>query len=471
MAEHMQEEYLYLPPEHLLVCPRCQADVDHGLDIDQQHCNNCDLYLFDLAGVPCWFAYGIEQKMIWAHHLAVAQQLAQQNQQIMQSKIDSAYLMQSTHQRIKQVALAGQASFASIESMLTQAGLTPKLSQMLSPQDAGVINKYFSLLHRDWGWHHQKQSEYQDESQAQFKLLAKIVERTFKLQPIGDTLVVGGGAGRLSFDFHKQFTPSSTTVLDFNPVLVQAGFQILHQQQSIELAETHQFPVLGLQPSYQRQLSYAATEAELEHFHFINADVFSAPIKESSIDLLITPWFIDVVAVDLTKTLAMIQRLLKPGGIWINLGPLLHHEHIAFESKYYETEIRELMQLADFTLLHEDIEQIAYLQSPDDQRLRKEQNWCFSAKNTQLSAQELATKTYQTAEGKQWPRWLLLTHLPIILDIEIQVDKHPVLQFLAQQIDGKKSINDLAAMLEGKLPEGMDGLETIKMVFSQYILS
>ena len=238
-------EYLYLPPEHLLACPRCQADVSSGLDVDQQHCQACDTYFFDLAGVPCWFPFGIEQKLIWQHHLAVAKQMAEQNQQIMQDTMATPYLLQASHQRIQKIAQAGENSFSVIESMMQTAGLEASLSPMLSPQDAGVMNKYFSLLHRDWSWQQMREKPQLDENMQQLQLLSEVVEATFEKQPIGNTLVIGGGAGRLAFEFHKKFQPVSTTVLDFNPVLVQAGFQILHQQQTIELVDTHQFPVLG----------------------------------------------------------------------------------------------------------------------------------------------------------------------------------------------------------------------------------
>mmetsp|Transcript_13828 Transcript_13828/g.39154 ORF Transcript_13828/g.39154 Transcript_13828/m.39154 type:complete len:146 (+) Transcript_13828:204-641(+) len=53
-------------------------------------------------------------------------------------------------------------------------------------------------------------------------------------------------------------------------------------------------------------------------------EVYSDPYYEGAFDCVATNFFIDT-AHNVVEYLEIISRILKPGGYWINLGPLLYH--------------------------------------------------------------------------------------------------------------------------------------------------
>jgi len=63
-------------------------------------------------------------------------------------------------------------------------------------------------------------------------------------------------------------------------------------------------------------------EVVREEFHFVLADVLRAPFADHAFDTVVTPWLIDIVSDDLPVFAARINRLLKPGGRWLNFGSL-----------------------------------------------------------------------------------------------------------------------------------------------------
>lgn len=58
------------------------------------------------------------------------------------------------------------------------------------------------------------------------------------------------------------------------------------------------------------------------NFTLVEEDFLKLPVILGGYDFITTLFFIDT-SLDFFATLAQIYRLLKPGGLWINLGPLL----------------------------------------------------------------------------------------------------------------------------------------------------
>eukprot|EP00475_Leptophrys_vorax_P003943 TRINITY_DN12300_c0_g2_i1.p1 TRINITY_DN12300_c0_g2~~TRINITY_DN12300_c0_g2_i1.p1 ORF type:complete len:369 (-),score=59.17 TRINITY_DN12300_c0_g2_i1:49-1155(-) len=74
-------------------------------------------------------------------------------------------------------------------------------------------------------------------------------------------------------------------------------------------------------------------------------------------DVIVTAFFLDT-AKNVLQYMETFSRLLKPGGLWINLGPLLYHYsdsagEVSIELSY--DEIRKLMSHFQFNPIHEDI--------------------------------------------------------------------------------------------------------------------
>lgn len=84
--------------------------------------------------------------------------------------------------------------------------------------------------------------------------------------------------------------------------------------------------------------------------------VYGVPSQKETWDCVCSCFFIDC-ANNIVEFLEIIYRILKPGGIFINLGPLLYHysdalNEISIEPSYED--LREVIEKIGFTFLKED---------------------------------------------------------------------------------------------------------------------
>jgi hypothetical protein len=49
-------------------------------------------------------------------------------------------------------------------------------------------------------------------------------------------------------------------------------------------------------------------------------------VEEEGVDAVLTDYFIDAAAVDFADLIVAIARVLRPGGCWLNRGPLKWHQ-------------------------------------------------------------------------------------------------------------------------------------------------
>jgi hypothetical protein len=111
-------------------------------------------------------------------------------------------------------------------------------------------------------------------------------------------------------------------------------------------------------------------------FSFIFADALRAPLGE--LDAVVTSWFIDVARVDLRQTAAAINRVLRPGGLWLNLGPLRFQADLA--RSYAIEETLEIVGRSAFELVSNDKQDIPYFDSPVSGSRRTETVFRFAAR-------------------------------------------------------------------------------------------
>lgn len=87
-----------------------------------------------------------------------------------------------------------------------------------------------------------------------------------------------------------------------------------------------------------------------KRFHLIEGDFFNveAPLRDDGskgFDYIVTLFFIDTSS-NVAKTLEHVHSLLVPGGVWINLGPLLW---TAAGTAGFELSLEEVLKLAKET--------------------------------------------------------------------------------------------------------------------------
>lgn len=108
-------------------------------------------------------------------------------------------------------------------------------------------------------------------------------------------------------------------------------------------------------------------------------EVYSADEYKCSKDVVVTSFFLDT-AHNVLDYIELIHQILKPGGHWINLGPLLYHfadipGELSIEPPYEI--VRKLITLSGFEFLHERTDVKAkYCQNPKSM-LQYEYNCIF----------------------------------------------------------------------------------------------
>ena len=92
---------------------------------------------------------------------------------------------------------------------------------------------------------------------------------------------------------------------------------------------------------------------------------------------MVTAWFIDVVAADVRVTAAAINRVLRPGGLWLNVGPLRFRGSLA--QQYAIDEVHELVGASAFALRSSSQSDVPYFDSPYSGSRRLETVFAFGA--------------------------------------------------------------------------------------------
>lgn len=442
-----------------LQCPHCGSSTQHGFEFDNLHCRHCGTQHFSLGDVPCLFPAGVHHKLIWQHQTASIHFMAQQGLTALHESLSRYDLTSTTRQRLTEIQTASQLNLNTILSLLQKHGIEAIPDEQLGNMNPGDLSEYFDLLLRDWAW--DSTSDASAENTAAFERTLAAIQ-TLPIKP-SRILVLGAGAGRLSWDLHVYLQPEYTVALDANPLLLATADELVHQRQSIAIGEFKNFPQIGFQHAQSWLLEPPHDPANLRASWFpLGANVWQLPFIRESFDLIITPWFIDVNGGDVRDLIAVIDEKLMPGGYWINSGPLLFTRHLPVQLKYSATEIKEFMSLAGFALIDESITNTDYLLSPLEARFRQEQVWTFSAVKPK-SREETTVINGVLAE------WLVMHHLKIPQSNYSSRDSHPLIDAILSLIDGNRSINDICYEIGPHLPQDVPVKDVVVTLFGQIL--
>jgi SAM-dependent methyltransferase len=297
------------------------------------------------------------------------------------------------------------------------------------PIDQG-LNTYYANVHRDWSWG-------DDENNASMRQIRAVLHENAEL---GNVLVLGAGAGRLAYDIHMQFECSSTVALDFNPMLMFVANAVTRGDK----LKMYEFPIApkSLQDdAVMRTLS--APEKVTEEFHLLLGDALRAPFAPQSFDTVVTPWLIDIITEDLPVLATRINSLLKENGRWVNFGSL------AFSSpqrslQYSPEETKAIVAECGFSDPYVSEATIPYMCSPASRHGRQEKVFTFSAyKERQVK---------QAARHRALPDWIVTGKEPVPLtqSFRTQAMSTQIYSFIMSLIDGKRSLQDMAIVLENQ---------------------
>jgi hypothetical protein len=253
------------------------------------------------------------------------------------------------------------------------------------------------------------------------------------LQPLGRLAVYGAGAGRLAVDVHQTLGPTETWALDTNPLPVLVAERLIR-------GETVVLPEFPVAPHGEDDVAISREmrgPVELrEHFSFAFADALRPPFAPGAIDTVLTAWFIDATGRDFRETAAVINRALRPGGLWINVGPLRFKQSLA--SSYTIEEICDLVAASGFDLVGRGRDDVPYFDSPVSGSRRIETVFSFAARRTGDAKPFVSRDSLAP--------WISDASLPIALTASLTAlgRKSVFAGSVISLIDGARSLSDVA---------------------------
>lgn len=422
--------------DDLLACPRCDRTPLDGNDLGFA-CGGCKTRFPITGAVPWLFAEPDASLGEWRHRLQLAlQQLGHEAGRAGQD-LKKPDLLEPTRRRLEQLRDASSAHRAALGELLAPfdvRSLDASYESHLAlrtrlPGDQG-LNTYYNNVHRDWCWGDAENAA----SMAQ--IAAVTADKGAPLE--GDLLILGAGAGRLAYDLHAERDGGRTLALDFNPLLLTIA-QRLFAGESLELYEFPLAPRTLADVAVHQTL--AAPGAARPGLWPLLGDVLRPPFAERTFDAVVTPWLIDIVSEDLRPFSRRINRLLKDGGRWVSFGSLAF-EHASRARRYSLDEVVEIAEAAGFSAPRVAEARIPYMCSPHSRHGRQELVCTFSATKTSHPKRQ--------ERHKALPDWIVTgkTPVPLSASFQTQAMSTRIYAFIMALIDGKRTVEDMAAVLE-----------------------
>ncbi len=417
----------------LLACPRC--DTKPLVISDKVYtCKSCKNNFPLIGGIPFVFpepAFSLAHWRERLNHLCV--QLENDAATVKQS-LKQKKLLSLTRQRLQRMAESYTDQAQRLSDLLSPLKIddmqaTPETYMALQtrlPQGQGLTT-YYANMHRDWCW-----GGEENEISAQQVLTA------LGNEPSGRVLVMGAGACRLAYDVHRQVQPELTVALDINPLLLIVAKKIMHG----ETVELYEFPIAPRSIEEQAVLrELSAPERVDDNFYFVLADALHPPFSPASFDIVITPWLLDILPEDLRLFAPRVNRLLKQGGKWVNFGSL-SFAHDDLTLCYSLEEVALITAEAGFSDLYSQESNVPYMQSPSSRHGRVERVVTFHTRKQKKIAKP---KRYHAL-----PDWIAKgdTAVPLLPSFQMQAMATRIHAFIMALIDGKRSVKEMALVLE-----------------------
>jgi len=295
------------------------------------------------------------------------------------------------------------------------------------PTDQG-LNTYYANMHRDWCWG-------DEENEASLNQIRTVLQGDVEL---GDVLVLGSGAGRLAYDIHMQTGSTMTVAMDFNPLLMLVA-QSVTKGEPLEMYEFPIAPASLEDDAVLRTLS--APEPARAGLELLFGDALRPPFAKQSFDTVVTPWLIDIVSEDLPVFAKRINGLLKPNGRWINFGSLAF-AHPERSRRYSREEAKEIVAANGFSDPNVSEATIPYMCSPASRHGRQENVFSFAARKE--------SETEAAPRHRALPDWIVTgtEPVPLTTSFHTQAMTTQIYAFIMSMIDGKRTLKEMAAVLE-----------------------
>jgi SAM-dependent methyltransferase len=443
----MRHHARMLPPAalaDLLACPAC------GTRLAGSACLPCRIDFPQLDGIPWLLAEPRLALAEWRgrlRHLLTHYAAEAARERAALDHLEAGSL---ARRRIERVAEALDDQSARVRSLMKPLGLERRneahavhvaLGTEL-PLDQG-LSTYYPNLHRDWCWG-------DAENRASLDAVLRSLPRDAAVRR---ALVLGAGAGRLAYDLHQALRPGLTVALDFNPLFLLAAARIL----AGEALELYEFPIAPRTIDDHAVLRrHAVPSPPVPELALVLADASAPPFLPGVFDLVLAPWFIDVALEPVSRLLARANRLLAPGGLWIHHGSLVFANAAPADAVSLE-ELLALLPRFGFAAAKVREAPQPYLASPASRHARTESVVTLCARKERDVA--------SPPPGRELPDWIRRADLsvPVLPALRSQALATRVYAFLLAMIDGERTIQDMAHLMEQqRLMPADDALPAIR---------
>lgn len=418
----------------LLACPRCDKTPLPETD-GKYSCDACKIDFPSIDGIPWMFAEPEATLGEWRGRLQFALQQLSHEIAGLDAELKDRELRALTRRRIERYRKSVESHRRSLQKILrpvdvqsTQGNYETYLAlRTRLPVDQG-LNTYYANVHRDWSWGG-------EENKASMQQIVSVVQDSAEL---GNVLVLGSGASRLAYDLHMQMDCTSTVAMDFNPLLLLIAKSV----SGGERLKMYEFPIAPKSLEDDAVLrTLSAPDVARDGLQFVLGDVLRPPFAPGSFDTVVTPWIIDIVTEDLPVLAARINGLLKQDGRWVNFGSLAF-SHPERARQYSPEETKAIVSESGFGDPYVVEATIPYMCSPASRHGRQEKVFSFAAfkeRNAEKPGRHLAL-----------PDWIVTGKepVPLLPSFRSQAMTTQIYSFMMALIDGKRSIKDMAVVLE-----------------------
>ena len=420
-------------------------------------CGACGSGYPVIGDVPWLFPEPRQALAEWRSRLGLLTRQLAADAARMRAEMQGESLPLATRRRLETVAAAHDDQIARLNALLAPIGLdrasmSEATHQALGtrlPTEQGLTN-YYVNVHRDWNWG-------SAENEASLAELRAVLGGN--LGGLGRTLVQGAGAGRLAYDLHEAGDASLTVATDFNPLLLFTAREAFAGRE----VQLYEFPIAPRRIEYHAFLRRLAAPAPARAgLALVAADALQAPFAAGAFDTVVTPWFVDILGEPLARVAARVNRLLRPGGRWINFGSLAF-SRAAFPDRVSLEEVPDIVTAAGFSTPVSRENTIPYMRSPASRHARAE-----------LVVSWVATKSAEVEAPRRrvLPDWLTNPDLPVPRTpaIEMQAISSRVHAFLLALINGERTVREMARMLvEQRLMSAEEAEPAVRLFLARLI--
>ena len=414
----------------VLACPRCGKALVRA---EGWRCTACDTTYPRVGDVPWLFAEPTAALAEWRNRLGRTLRQLEADAARTAHAAKAAALHPLTRERLTRLAAAQARHVAEIAALMAPleiertAPLAAHLALRTRTAPSQGLTTYYANLHRDWCW-----------GDAENEVSCRLVADA--LPPLGGKrmLLLGSGGGRLAYDLHTRLAPELTVALDVNPLLTFVAQRIVHGAR-IALQEFPLAPRTLTDVAVERELSAPSTVDD--GFHCVLADALRAPFANDAFDAIVTPWFVDIVDEPIDVLARRINRLLRRDGVWVVFGSM-RFASADPAACFAPEEVAALIGAAGFDVGPLTDAEIPYMCSPASRHGRRERVVTFAARKTKrVPAPERHTAL---------PDWIVQSHRPVpLLDaFRLQAATTQVYGFIMSMIDGRRSLRDMALLME-----------------------